>query len=380
MKVIIAASQTGGHINPGIAIANKIKEENKDAEIIFIGTKRGLENDLVPRAGYKLRTIEAYGIVRKISIDNFKKMLKTLKGYGEAKKILKEEKPDIVIGTGGFICGPVLLAAAKQKIPTMLHESNAFPGVTVKLLAKKVDTILIGFEDARAKIHDAKNIVLTGTPTKFKEIQYSDKEIQYSDKEKEEFLKENKLQKYKTLILVFGGSQGARPINNALEEIIEKKLNKDYQILWSVGQSQYDIIKENLAKKNIDITQIENVNVVPYIYDMQRAMAVADLIVCRSGAMTITEVSISGRPAIFVPLSFAAENHQEYNAKVLVNEGAAKIIHDNEINGESLNKMIEETISDKEKLKEMGNNAKKIVMKDVEDKIYKEVEKLINKR
>ena len=184
MKVIIAASQTGGHINPGIAIANKIKEENKDAEIIFIGTKRGLENDLVPRAGYKLRTIEAYGIVRKISIDNFKKMLKTLKGYGEAKKILKEEKPDIVIGTGGFICGPVLLAAAKQKIPTMLHESNAFPGVTVKLLAKKVDTILIGFEDARAKIHDAKNIVLTGTPTKFKEIQYS-------DKEKEEFLKEN---------------------------------------------------------------------------------------------------------------------------------------------------------------------------------------------
>ena len=336
MKVIIAASQTGGHINPGIAIANKIKEENKDAEIIFIGTKRGLENDLVPRAGYKLRTIEAYGIVRKISIDNFKKMLKTLKGYGEAKKILKEEKPDIVIGTGGFICGPVLLAAAKQKIPTMLHESNAFPGVTVKLLAKKVDTILIGFEDARAKIHDAKNIVLTGTPTKFKEIQYS-------DKEKEEFLKENKLQKYKTLILVFGGSQGARPIN-------------------------------------IDITQIENVNVVPYIYDMQRAMAVADLIVCRSGAMTITEVSISGRPAIFVPLSFAAENHQEYNAKVLVNEGAAKIIHDNEINGESLNKMIEETISDKEKLKEMGNNAKKIVMKDVEDKIYKEVEKLINKR
>ena len=219
MKVIIAASQTGGHINPGIAIANKIKEENKDAEIIFIGTKRGLENDLVPRAGYKLRTIEAYGIVRKISIDNFKKMLKTLKGYGEAKKILKEEKPDIVIGTGGFICGPVLLAAAKQKIPTMLHESNAFPGVTVKLLAKKVDTILIGFEDAKAKIHDAKNVVLTGTPTKFKEIQYS-------DKDKEEFLKENNLQKDKTLILVFGGSQGARPINNALEEIIEKNLNK----------------------------------------------------------------------------------------------------------------------------------------------------------
>ena len=203
MKVIIAASQTGGHINPGIAIANKIKEEEKD------------------------------GIVRKISIDNFKKMLKTLKGYGEAKKILKEEKPDIVIGTGGFICGPVLLAAAKQKIPTMLHESNAFPGVTVKLLAKKVDTILIGFEDAKAKIHDAKNVVLTGTPTKFKEIQYS-------DKDKEEFLKENNLQKDKTLILVFGGSQGARPINNALEEIIGL-MNISKEEVVTIGDNANDL-------------------------------------------------------------------------------------------------------------------------------------------
>ena len=295
--------------------------------------------------------------------------LKLIKAYA---KMLKEEKPDIVIGTGGFICGPVLLSASKQKIPTMLHESNAFPGVTVKLLAKKVDTILIGFEDAREKIHDAKNIVLTGTPTKFKEVEYN-------ENEKDEFLKENKLNKNQTLILVFGGSQGARPINNALEEIIEKKLNTNYQILWTVGKSQYDIIKENLAKKDIDIEKIENVKVVPYIYDMQKAMSVADLIVCRSGAMTITEVSISGRPAIFVPLSFAAENHQEYNAKVLVKENAAKIIHDNEINGEALNNLINETIKDKEKLKEMGNNARKIVMKDVENKIYNEVKRLVNK-
>ncbi len=372
MKVIVAASQTGGHINPGIAIANKIKDENKDAEIVFIGTKRGLENDLVPRAGYKLRTIEAYGIERRFSIENIKKMLKTLRGFGEAKKILKEEKPDIVIGTGGFICGPVLLEASKMKIPTMLHESNAFPGVTVKLLAKRVDTILIGFEDARERISGAKNIVLTGTPTKFNEREFS-------QDEKEEFLKENGLVSNKTLILVFGGSQGARPINLALEDIIAKKLNKEYQILWSVGKSQYDIIKEQLQEKNIDIENIENVKVVPYIYDMQKAMAVANLIVCRSGAMTITEVSIAGRPAIFVPLSFAAENHQEYNAKVLANVGAAKIIHDNEINGDSLNKLIEETIADKEKLIQMGKNAKKIVMKDVEDKIYDEIKKLLNK-
>ena len=175
---------------------------------------------------------------------------------------------------------------------------------------------------------------------------------------------------------MFGGSQGARPINNALEEIIEKKLNKDYQILWSVGQSQYDIIKENLAKKNIDITQIENVNVVPYIYDMQRAMAVADLIVCRSGAMTITEVSISGRPAIFVPLSFAAENHQEYNAKVLVNAGAARMILDKDLTAERLETEIEEIIQQDGVLQQMGNKAKTIAKDNVENRIYQEIKKL----
>ena len=373
MKVVVAASQSGGHINPGIAIANKIKEENPDADITFIGTKRGLENDLVPRAGYKLETIEAYGIERHLSFENIKKMFKTLKGYGTAKKLIKKINPDIVIGTGGFICGPVLLAASKKHIPTMLHESNAFPGVTVKMLAKYVDTILIGFEDARKKIHHAKNIVLTGTPTKFKNVNLL-------DEEKKEIRIEKGLDPNKTLILAFGGSQGAKPINEALTGIVEKKLNKDYQILWSAGPSQYDVFKEKLKENNIDIEKLENVKVVPYIYDMEKVMQASDLIVCRSGAMTITEVSIAGKPAIFVPLSFAAENHQEYNAKVLADIGAAKIIHDNEINGESLNKLIEETIQDKNKLIEMGKNATQIVMQNVEDKIYDEFKKLLNKR
>ena len=372
MKVVVAASQSGGHINPGIAIANKIKEENPDAEITFIGTKRGMENDLVPRAGYKLETIEAYGIERHISIENIKKMFKTLKGYGTAKKLIKKIAPDIVIGTGGFICGPVLLAASKKHIPTMLHESNAFPGVTVKMLAKNVDTILIGFEDARKKIQHAKNIVLTGNPTKFKNVNLT-------EEDKKEIRKEKGLDQDKTLILAFGGSQGAKPINEALTEIAQKKLNKNYQILWSAGPGQYDVFKEKLKKNNIDIEKLKNVKVVPYIYDMEKVMQTADLIVCRSGAMTITEVSIAGKPAIFVPLSFAAENHQEYNARVLADKGAAKIIHDNEINGESLNKLIEETIKDKEELKKMGEKATQIVMENVEDKIYEEVKKLLNK-
>ena len=172
MKAIIAAAGTAGHINPGLAIANKIKKEQKDSEIIFIGTTRGLENDLVPRAGYKLKTIDAYGLSKEISIENIKKMYKTLKGFGEAKKIIKEFKPDIVIGTGGYICGATITAAHSLNIPTLLHESNAFPGKAVKMLAKKTDTILVSFKDATPRIKNCKNVVFTGTPVKIKKQNY----------------------------------------------------------------------------------------------------------------------------------------------------------------------------------------------------------------
>ena len=172
MRVIIAAAGTGGHINPGLAIANKIKEEEKDSEIIFIGTTRGLENDLVPRSGYKLKTIDAYGLSKKISLDNLKKMYKTFKGYGEAKKIIKDFKPDVVIGTGGYICGATISAAHNLGIPTLLHESNAFPGKAVKMLAKKADTILVSFKDAEERIKNANKIVFTGTPVKIVKKEY----------------------------------------------------------------------------------------------------------------------------------------------------------------------------------------------------------------
>ena len=149
MRVIIAAAGTGGHINPGIAIANKIMQEEKNSEILFVGTSRGIEKDLVPRAGYKLETVEAYGLSKKINKDNIKKMIKTVKSVKVAEKIIKKFKPDIVIGTGGYICGPVITAANKLKIPTMLHESNSFPGLAVKMLSKKVDTIMLGFKEAK---------------------------------------------------------------------------------------------------------------------------------------------------------------------------------------------------------------------------------------
>ncbi len=362
MKVIIAAAGTAGHINPGLSIANKIKEEEPDSEIIFIGTDRGLEKDLVPRAGYELKTIDAYGL-------NFKKpkqLLKTLKGFGEAKKIIKEFKPDVVIGTGGYICGAVITEAHKLKIPTLLHESNAFPGKAVKMLCKNTDCILVGFEDAKKRLPKAKKVVVTGNPTKIKDLNLS------KDK-KEKIIKELGLSIEKPILLVFGGSQGAKAINDAVIRIVKEKANKNYQIIWAPGPIQYNIIKEELQKSNIDIENISNTKIYPYIYNMEEIMNISDLCICRSGAMTINEVSIVGKPAIFIPLPGVSQNHQEYNARVLEKKGAAYIILNKELQNMDLNEYIEKIIYNQELLLEMGKRAKRIASTNALEAIYKEI-------
>lgn len=363
MKVIIAAAGTGGHINPGIAIANEIKNHYPSADITFIGTPRGLENDLVPRAGYKLKTIEAYGIKRQISLSNLKNAYKTLKSYKLAKKIVKDIKPNIIVGTGGYICGPVFSGAFKYGIPTVIHESNAFPGIAVKLLSKKTNTVLVGFEDTKKRLPKAKNVVVTGTPTKVRKINLT-------QKQKGEIKKQFKIENEFPIVTIFGGSQGAESINRCIIEIINKKLNKKYQIIWAVGQKNYEEVRNSIKTPY-------NVCIVPYIYNMEEVLNLADLVVSRSGAMTITEVAKCGKPAIFIPYPFATENHQEYNAKVLANAGSAKIILDKELNSNKLNNTINEILENKEKLKQMGENAEKVSIKNVEDRIYNEIEKLI---
>ena len=372
MKVIIAAAGTGGHINPGLAIANKIKQEEKDSKIVFIGTTRGLENDLVPRAGYELKTIEAYGLSKQISIENFKKIYATLKSTSKARKIIKEFKPDIVIGVGGYICGPVVWAAHKEKIPVVLHESNAFPGKAIKMLASKAETVLVSFEEAQKRIKNAKNIVYTGTPVKIEKRNYT-------VEQKNEILKQIELNNTMPIILIFGGSQGAQKINEAIVGIIENKLNKNYQIIWATGPKQYDIIKSELAKKDININNIKNTKIVPYIYNMEEIMNVSDIIVARSGAMTITEISNLGKPSILIPLPNVSQNHQLYNAKVLEDIGAAKIILNNELNKDNLNGEIENIISDKNKMIEMGEKAFSKSVQNVQEKIYNEIKKIVKR-
>ena len=300
-------------------------------------------------------------------------MYKTFKGYGEAKKIISEFKPDVVIGTGGYICGATISAAHNLGIPTLLHESNAFPGKAVKMLAKKTDTILVSFEAAKDRIKNAKNIVYTGTPVKIAKKDYG-----INDKMK--IVKNVGLSETKPIVLIFGGSQGAQRINEAILGILIEKLNKNYQIIWATGPKQYDNIKEILQDKNISINNIENAKILPYIYNMEEIMNVSDLIVARSGAMTITEISNLGKPSILIPLPNVSGDHQLHNAKVLENIGAAKIILNDELNVKKLNEQIEKIVLNKNIVEEMSKNALKVSTSNVEEKIYNEIVKIKKKK
>lgn len=370
MRVIISAAGTGGHINPGIAIANKIKEHEPESEIVFFGTDRGLENDLVPRAGYQLKTIEAYGIQPKLTIKNMKQIIRTMRSSKVVKKFIDEFKPDVVIGTGGYICGPVFAAANAKKIPTILHESNAYPGKAVKMFAKRANKVLVGFEEAKNKLTNLKNVVVTGTPTKIKKLSISE------DK-KRQILLQLGLNTDLPVILIFGGSQGAQKINEAVSELIINNQNDNYQLIWATGPKQFDIIKKKLNSNNLDIDKIKNSKILPYIYNMEDLINICDLVVCRSGAMTITEIAIVEKPAIFIPLPSVRANRQEDNARVLEKLNAAKVILNSEVNNKILNEYIKEMISNKENLIKMGKNASSIAVKDVEEKIYDEIKKVI---
>lgn len=373
MKVLIAAGGTGGHINPGIAIANKIKKEEPSAKIIFVGTNKGIEKDLVPKAGYELKMIRSAGISKKINIDNFKNITKILLGIKDSSKLIKEFKPDVVIGTGGYVSAPVFFAASMKKVPTILHESNAFPGKTVRLLSKRVDKVLAGFEETKKRLPNAKETIITGTPTKMNNLQFS-------SFEKSNIINSLGLDNTRPIVLVFGGSQGAKKINEAMIQILSKKDKKEYQIIFAPGPKQYEFVKEELQKANVNIEKIEGVKILPYIYNMEQIMNIADLVVSRSGAMTITEISIVGVASILIPFPFAAEDHQNYNAKVLEKIDSAKIILDKDLDGRILENTICSLIKDKTKLKQMGQNARKIAINDSQERIYKQIKLVCKNR
>lgn len=359
MKILIAAGGTGGHITPGIAIANMLK--NRGDEVKFVGTETGMERDLVPKAGYDLEYIHAEGLHRGLSLKNIKTLMTLKKGIDDCLKIIDDEKPNIVIGTGGYVTAPLMIAGIKRKIPTMIHESNALPGKTTIWLSKKVDVIALGFEDAKKRVPNAKCAVFTGNPTKV------------ADNLNKKEMKE-KLGIKGRSVLIFGGSQGARKINDTIIEMINENKDLGYQVIYATGPKNYD---EVISKINVtnDRFKIEK-----YIYNMPEVMTASDLVVCRSGALTVTEISILGVPSIMVPFPYAAENHQYYNAKTLEDAGAGIIIEEKDLTKDVLESKIESIINNESKLHEMSMNAKKIGDNKALLRIENEIDKLVGSK
>lgn len=368
MRAIIACAGTGGHINPGISIANHIMKKEPDSEIIFIGAQRGLENTLVPKAGYKIINIRAGRLYRKMTMQNIVNIKNAYLGIADAKKIIKEFKPDIIIGTGGFICVPVMKAAKRLKIPYVLHESNAFPGLSIRLTSADAAKVFVGFEEVKQKLN-SKNIIFTGTPTKFN----SDNILKLEKDKCKKDLGLSIRTKNKKIIFVTGGSQGAKRFNQVIIDMIKKYKSDKFFIVVATGLKNYEEIKQSIKNDNLE----DYVEIKDYVYDIDKMYKISDLLITRAGALTVTEISIVKKPSILIPLPYAAENHQLNNARVLENNGAGIVIEEAVLNEDLLYDTIMNVILDETKLKKMGENASKLYIPNVEEKIYNEIIQVI---
>ncbi|SES64664.1 UDP-N-acetylglucosamine-N-acetylmuramylpentapeptide N-acetylglucosamine transferase [Natronincola peptidivorans] len=366
MRVIISGGGTGGHIYPAIAIANKIKKENPKASILFIGTEKGMEKDIVPKEGYEIKTIKVSYLKRKISIHNIKSAGMLLQGLWQSRKIIKDFKPDIVIGTGGFVSGPVLYVASKMGIKTIIHEQNVFPGIANKILGNYVDRIAISFEEAERYFKHKNKLVVTGNPIRETFLTIS----------KEEGKRRYKSKTNNPLVLVVGGSGGSISINRAISDLLIKQPNIKFEILLVTGKKHYHQVMETISKKQ-EIVQHHTIQ--EYINDMPYALKACDLIICSAGAITITEINAVGKPAILIPKAYTAENHQEYNARALEARGAALVIKERDLNSGTLLTNMQQIFATKEKLEAMKKASLDASKKHATDKIYHQVIELINK-
>ncbi|WP_427338498.1 undecaprenyldiphospho-muramoylpentapeptide beta-N-acetylglucosaminyltransferase [Caloranaerobacter sp. DY30410] len=365
MKFLITGGGTGGHIYPALAIANKIKKEIQGATILYVGTEKGLEAELVPREGFDFRAIRVKGFRRKLSLDTLDSIKTLFQGLNDARKIINEFKPNVVIGTGGYVCGPVVFISALKKIPTLIHEQNAYPGVTNRILSRFVDKVAGSFEESIKYFYDSNKVTITGNPIR------------------DDFLKINRnkvksIQKDSPLILSFGGSGGQKKLNEAMLEVIQKNIGGKMQIIHVTGKRFYEDFIENLNKKLGSIERLEeNIKVLPYLYDMPNVLASSDLVITSAGAITIAEITAVGVPSILIPKGYTTENHQEFNARALEKQGASVMILEKDLNGEILNKKINELINDKNKLKYMAQQSRRLAKIDATDRIFKMIVDLI---
>jgi len=360
VKILFAGGGTAGHINPALAVAGYIKEHRPDAEISYIGTAEKLEAKLVPAAGYDFHTIEVAGFQRKIS---FKSAIKNIKAARlavtasiDSKKLLRQLQPDLVVGTGGYVSGPVLKEAQRLGFKTAIHEQNAYPGVTTKMLAPKADRVMLAMPEAEKYLKCGKKPIITGNPVRGELLKMSREEA-----------RERLGIGDKPLLLSFGGSLGARRINEAVTELIKRLGSSgDFYHIHAAGSAGYKTMLEALGDTKLS----EYTDVREYINNMDVCMAAADLVICRAGAITLSELCCCGKPSVLIPSPYVAENHQYHNAMTLKKAGAAQLLEEKDLSGESLINAVEGLICNKPLLEKMGEAALKHAIPDANKRIY----------
>ncbi|MGQ1890900.1 undecaprenyldiphospho-muramoylpentapeptide beta-N-acetylglucosaminyltransferase [Thermophagus sp. OGC60D27] len=361
IKIIISGGGTGGHVFPAIAIGDALMRRNPAAQILFVGALGRMEMEKVPEAGYKIEGLPVAGFQRRLTFKNVTFFFKLAASMIKARRIVRTFQPDVVIGVGGYASGPVLKAAAAAGVPTLIQEQNSFPGVTNRILARKAKTICVAYPGME-RFFPAPRIVLTGNPVRKKLLEPVDR--------REAFLKLN-LDPEKKTLLVVGGSLGAGSINNGILEHLEDIMSlTDVQLLWQCGKYYWDDLKKQLSAKNL-----ENVKVAPFLKNMEMAYAVADVVISRAGAGTISELALLGKASILVPSPNVSEDHQTKNAMSLVKEGAALMVTDRD----AARQLVPEALSllrNEAERQQLEIKIKEFALPDAAEKIAQEIEKL----
>lgn len=354
MKIIVSGGGTGGHIYPAITLIQEIRKLSPSAEFLYVGSTRGLEADIVPKENLPFEAIDLSGFERHLSfksiLQNFSRAAQAIRGIDRARSIIRDFKPNVVVGTGGYVCGSTLLAASLMKIPTLIQEQNAVAGVTNKILSKFVTKICVGSEAALKNFPPEKTIY-TGNPIR----------AEVMEANREEGIKLFGFDPNRPIVLISGGSRGARSINRAMVGVLQHfKEIPSVQFLLVTGKSEFEDIKARLEESGVDLKNTPHIRVEPYLYDMPQAMAMADLAIFRAGATGIAELTARGVPSILIPYPYAAANHQEFNARALVDAGAAKMILNKDLTAGILIETLRELLKNPDELEKMSIVAKSL--------------------
>lgn len=359
LNIIISGGGTGGHIYPAIAIANEIKLRYPEANILFVGAKQKMEMEKVPQAGYDIKGLWISGIQRKLTFQNLLFPIKLLSSLWKANAIIRKFKPDVAVGTGGFASGPTLMVANRKGIPTVIQEQNSYPGITNKLLGKKAGKICVAY-DYLERFFPKDKIIKTGNPVR--------QDLLLVHSKREEAISFFKLDKEKKTVLIIGGSLGARRINQLIELELSFFKEQDVQVIWQCGKLYYNEYK-NCQEGN-------KIQVFPFLERMDLAYAAADFIISRSGASSVSELCIVGKPTLFIPSPNVAEDHQTKNAKAIVDKHGAIMLKENELNTFSV--VFETLMKDKGKQESLSESIKELALPNATSNIVNEIEKLIN--